>query len=60
VLVDDPKDLEEYGNDVAALLTDEPRAKELGRAAQARVRDEFLATRHLEQYVSLIAKLNNR
>jgi trehalose synthase len=58
VLIDDPKDLEAYGKAVAELISDAPRAERLGRAAQARVRDEFLATRHLGQYVDLIAKLD--
>jgi trehalose synthase len=58
VLVDDPRDLETYGRAVASLLADEPRAEALGRNAQQRVRDEYLATRHLGQYVELIDKLD--
>ena len=58
VLIDNPRDLEAYGRAVADLVVDEERAEKLGRAAQARVRDEFLATRHLGQYVDLIARLD--
>jgi trehalose synthase len=58
ILIDDPKDLEAYGTAVAELIRDEERAEKLGRAAQDRVRDAFLATRHLGQYVDLIAKLD--
>ena len=56
VLIDDPKDLSEYGGAVAALLTDTDRARDLGKKAQERVRDEFLGPRHLTDYLELVAK----
>jgi trehalose synthase len=56
VLVDDPRDLAAFGAAVRGLLDDESRAAELGRAARERVREEYLAPRHLEQYVTLIGR----
>jgi trehalose synthase len=57
LLIDDPTDLKEYGDKIMELLKDPGRAREMGMAAQARVRDEFLGARHLMQYVDLIAKI---
>jgi trehalose synthase len=57
VLIDDPGDLEAYGRSVLALLRDGRRAAEMGRAAQARVRDQFLGARSLMQYMQLLGKL---
>jgi trehalose synthase len=56
VLVNDPKDLAEYGSAVAALLADEDRARKLGKRAQERVREEFLGPRHLTDYLDLIER----
>ena len=42
-----------------SLLDDPERAHRIGLAAQARVRDEFLAVRSLIQYLQLIQKLLN-
>jgi trehalose synthase len=57
VLLDDPKDLHRYGDAVAALLHDPERAESIGREAQRRVCDEFLAVRSLMQYIDLITRL---
>jgi trehalose synthase len=57
VLIDDPTDLVEYGSAVRGLLEDHAGAERMGRAAQARVRDEFLAVRSLMQYLNLIEKI---
>jgi trehalose synthase len=57
ILLDDPTDLRRYGDAVRALLEDPDRAHGIGREAQQRVRDEFLAVRSLMQYVELIARL---
>jgi len=57
VLVDDPMDLVEYGSAVRGLLEDHDEALQIGRAAQARVRDEFLAVRSLMQYLGLFEKI---
>jgi trehalose synthase len=57
VLVDDPRDLEAYGSAVLKLLQEPERARSIGREAQQRVRDEFLAVRSLLQYLALLGKL---
>ncbi len=57
LLLDDPKDLPAYGEAVLSLLKDEPRARKIGVAAQERVRDEFLGTRSLLQYMKLLSGL---
>ncbi|HEY3096073.1 MAG TPA: glycosyltransferase [Acidimicrobiia bacterium] len=57
VLLDDPFDLAAYGAAVRELLHDPERAERLGRQAQERVRDEFLAVRSLTQYLDLIQRL---
>jgi len=40
------------------LLTDTELADRLGAAARARVMDEFLGDRHLQQYVELFSRLS--
>jgi trehalose synthase len=57
VLVDDPRNLAGYGAAVAGLLSDPPRAEAIGRAAQERVRAEFLGVRSLMQYLDLSQKV---
>lgn len=57
VLLDDPRDLTAYGSAVAALLRDPIHARGLGISARERVRDEFLAPRHLSRYFELISGL---
>jgi trehalose synthase len=57
VLLDDPTDLPAYGAAVTELLKDTDRARAIGKAAQERVRDDFLAVRSLMQYLDLIEKL---
>jgi trehalose synthase len=57
ILLDDPTDLAAYGAAVRDLLQDHDRARAMGREAQERVRDDFLAVRSLLQYLSLIEKL---
>jgi trehalose synthase len=52
-LLVEPRDLEGFGNAVAALLKDPERAARLGEHAQVRVRESFLGQRHLRQYVDL-------
>ena len=42
---------------LSSLLTDADRCEEMGRAAHERVRDHYLADRHLIQYVELFAQL---
>ncbi|HEV1997940.1 MAG TPA: glycosyltransferase, partial [Candidatus Dormibacteraeota bacterium] len=57
LLLDDPQDLAQYGRCVLSLLEDETRARDMGLAARERVRDEFLGTRSLLQYMTLLAGL---
>ena len=54
-LLVDPRDLEGFGKAVTGLLTNPDRAEKLGQAAHMRVRETFLAPRHLTQYVDLFA-----
>jgi trehalose synthase len=57
LLLDDPGDVDEFGREVCSLLLDPARARAMGQAAQRRVRERFLGTRHLLQYVDLLASL---
>ena len=57
VLLEDPKDLDAYGDAVHGLLDDPERAKRIGEAAMTRVRDDFLGARSLLDYLSLVSRL---
>ena len=57
LLLDDPHDGAELAAALSSLLTDTDRCEEMGRAAHERVRDHYLADRHLIQYVELFAQL---
>lgn len=57
LLIDDPSDLESYGDAVTRLLDDPETAEKMGKVAQERVRDIFLGPRHLMQYLDLIENL---
>jgi trehalose synthase len=57
LLVHDPADLRAFGAAVESLLRDPAEAARLGLNARRRVRDEFLADRHLEQYAALFEQL---
>jgi trehalose synthase len=59
ILLDEPAELGPYGDAVRGLLDEPERARAIGREAQERVRDEFLAARSLMQYFDLIARLLN-
>jgi trehalose synthase len=54
LLVDDPTDLPATAMAIDGLLADRERAARIGAAGRERVKDMFLATRHLTQYVPLI------
>jgi trehalose synthase len=56
-LLIDPRDLDGYAAALAGLLEDPARAERIGEAAQARVRDAFLGSRHLGQYLDLLTKV---
>jgi trehalose synthase len=57
LLIDDPHELRAYGAAVSQLLEDHHRAEQLGDAAKARVRREFLAPRMLIQMADLVSRL---
>jgi trehalose synthase len=57
ILLDDPRDLRTFGDAVLGLLRDPERARRMGEAARQRVIDNFLGTRHLLQYLALLADL---
>jgi len=59
ILVDDPTDLVAFGEAVDRLLRDPQLAARLGEAARERVREEFLGTRQLIQYLNLLDRLVN-
>jgi trehalose synthase len=54
LLIDDPRDLESFGQAVRKTLVDRARASQLGAAARERVRDRFLHDRHLAEWVELL------
>lgn len=55
LLVDDPADLAAVAEAIDTLLDDPDRAEAIGIAGRERVRKSFLSTRHLVEYVQLIA-----
>ncbi len=59
ILVDDPTDLAAFAAAVQGLLEDHARARRLGEAARERIRERFLGTRHLIQYLDLLDRLVN-
>ncbi len=57
LLLDDPRDLGEFAAALVRVLRDSRLAESLGRAARARVQEQFLGDRHLVQYVDLFGTL---
>ncbi|MEI2701757.1 MAG: glycosyltransferase [Baekduia sp.] len=53
----DPYDLPGFGAEVTRLVNDPDRAREIGEAAYERVREHFLGSRHLAQYLDLFRRL---
>ena len=58
-LLVDPHDVDGLAETMARVLEDRRLADRLGTAARNRVRDHFLADRHLEQYGGLFARLSS-
>jgi len=56
-LLVDPYDIEGYARVLVRVLADAELAERLGSAAHARVLEEFLGDRHLEQYAELFSRL---
>jgi trehalose synthase len=57
ILIDDPRDLDAFGAALCALLDDPQRARTVGSAARERVRERFLGTRQLIQYLDFLEGL---
>jgi trehalose synthase len=57
LLLDDPHDGAALVAALSSLLADPVRCEAMGRAAHLRVRDHYLADRHLIQYVELFGQL---
>jgi trehalose synthase len=57
VLLDDPSDLAAYGRAVLDLLEDPDRAAEIGAAAAERVRDHYLGSQSLLEYLQLLEEV---
>ena len=57
VLIDDPTDLDATARAIDHLLDDPERAGAIGLAAHESVRDSFLGTRHLIQYMELLERM---
>jgi trehalose synthase len=57
LLVADPYDLQEYAAQLVRVLADAELAERLGSAAHARVLNDYLGDRHLEQYAELFSRL---
>jgi trehalose synthase len=60
VLLDDPTDLEAYGRAVLDLLEDPDRAARIGQAAAERVRERFLGSQSLLEYLDVLAGVLRR
>ncbi|MCI0885299.1 MAG: glycosyltransferase [Chloroflexi bacterium] len=57
LLLSDPEDADEFASALKRLLGDEELRAKLGDKARERVRERFLATRHLLQYAQLLERL---
>ena len=57
LLLSDPRDLASFGSEVVDLLVDRERARWMGVAARARIRDEFLVPRDLGRHFELIERV---
>ena len=57
LLLSDPEDADEFASALERLLKDEGLRTKLGENARERVRERFLATRHLLQYAELLERL---
>lgn len=57
LLLDDPSDLDGFGDLLVKILADDDLAARIGAGAHERVRDHYLGDRHLMQYVDLFEQL---
>jgi trehalose synthase len=58
-LLEDARDLAQFGRTVCALLDDDDARERLGDNARARAGDVFLGDRHLERWSDLLARLDS-
>jgi trehalose synthase len=57
LLLDDPRDPERFGDALLDLVNDYDRARELGENGREAVREHFLESRHLTDWVELLERL---
>ena len=56
-LIQDPTDLEEFGNALCEILDDDDLRKRLGEGARARALETHLGDTHLERWLSVVHSL---
>jgi trehalose synthase len=59
ILLDDPTDLEAYGDSLAAMLERPDEVRWRGENARRHVLNEFVGDRHLLQYAHLLQQLRS-
>jgi trehalose synthase len=57
VLLSEPRDLEQVGAAISALLADDERRRQIGTAAQLRVQQQFLGPHHLGRYFEVMNRV---
>jgi trehalose synthase len=57
VLISEPRDLEQVGAAITALLADSERRRQMGIAAQRRVQQQFLGPHHLGRYFEVMNRV---
>jgi trehalose synthase len=56
VLIDDPRDLDQFGRAVCALLDDSRERERMGTNGRQRVIERFLGDRHLQEWAAVFAR----
>jgi trehalose synthase len=59
VLLEDPRDLPRFADELCSLVCDEERMAELGETARERVRERFLGLDHLVKYAQLLERIDD-
>jgi trehalose synthase len=59
ILLEDPRDLDTFGETLAAMLTDPAGRAAMGRRARRHVRAHFLSDRHLTDYARLLTHMTS-
>lgn len=57
VLLSEPRDLEQAGAAITALMADSERRRQIGIAAQRRVQQQFLGPHHLGRYFEVMSRV---